>query len=302
MIDLATIVDPLPAERFLRDHWPTKPYWAANGGKRLEALLEIPELQSAEMAFAGAARVRFFKPDGNIGVVAGEKAKAVYRLGLTCTLGCAHIPALTKAAEQVAADLGVPSGSITCEIFCSDGQSGVSMHSDHDVNFAILIRGNKRWQLAENRHIRNQTNACRPDSQGAGDREQERLADELPFPAEMPEESETVDVEAGGLVFLPRGWWHQTQSSGECLQLNFVLNRPLWLSVLLDALTNKLIQEPAWREYAYDVYGPPHRREAARGEFARLLEQLSGELHTDDYHSLANHLIAEARLKPPHPG
>jgi hypothetical protein len=299
MIDLATIVDPLSVERFLIEHWPAQPYWSNHGDRRLEALLEIPELQSAENAFAGAPRVRFFKPDGGIGEVTGEKANVVYRVGLTCTLGCAHIPPLMDAAEQIAADLGMPSGSVTCEIFCSDGQSGVTMHSDHDVNFAILIRGNKRWRVAENKHIRNQTNVCRPPSDPASDPSQLELADELPFPEQMPHDSHDVDVQAGGLLFLPRGWWHETQSSGECFQVNFVMNRPLWMGVLTDALANRLMRDPEWREYAYDLFGPGERREAAVNTFAKLLAELGTEFDTDDYRSLAVELIEEARLRPP---
>lgn len=300
MIDLATIVDPLPKERFMSEHWPSTPYWS-NDGRRLDALLDIAELESAEKAISGAPRVRFFKPDGSIGVVSGDKAMTVYRLGLTCFVGCAHIPPLMEAAERLAGDLGMPSGSVTSEIFCSDGESGAAMHSDQDVNFAVLVRGNKRWQIAENRHIRNQTNICRPGSDPDADPMQLEIAERLPFPETMPEDAQVVDMEAGGLLFMPRGWWHQTRSTGECLQVNFVLNRPLWLNVLVDALWERLVRDPEWREFAYDIHGPDARREAALDRFAQLLSNLNGIFATDDPRQLSAQLAEAARYGPAGP-
>ncbi|WP_245599802.1 cupin-like domain-containing protein [Embleya scabrispora] len=41
----------------------------------------------------------------------------------------------------------------------------------------------------------------------------------------MPKDAHIVDIAAGGLVFVPRGWWHETESRGECLQVNFVVKR-----------------------------------------------------------------------------
>ncbi len=59
----------------------------------------------------------------------------------------------------------------------------------------------------------------KPDSIGT------RLADQRPFPTSMPKDAHIVDIAAGGLVFVPRGWWHETESRGECLQVNFVVKR-----------------------------------------------------------------------------
>jgi hypothetical protein len=83
------------------------------------------------------------------------------------------------------------------------------------------------------------------------------------------------------------------------MQVNFVMNRPVWMGVLLDALARRLMRDPDWREYAYDVCGPLERREAAVTRFAQLLADLGDELGTDDYRSLAADLIEEARLRPP---
>jgi hypothetical protein len=264
----------------------------------------VPELESAEAALAGASNVTFFKPDGTAGLVAdGQAALPLYRLGLTVYFAGRHIPGLRATTERLCADLGLPSGSFVSEIFCSDGKSGVQMHSDFDVNFALLLQGNKRWRLAENHHIRNQTGVCRPGSVEQPNPLQLELADTLPFPDDMPADATTVDMEAGSLLFLPRGWWHDTSASGKCLQVNFVMKSPMWMTVLTRALTTRLRRDPDWRDYAYDLFADdPERREAALGQLADLLaglpEQLRPVLESDDREALAAELVADSGFKP----
>jgi hypothetical protein len=192
MIDLPTLLAPLSPEDFFRDYWPERPYASNDGAERVRALEEVPELASVEALLTSAPRVAFFRPDGGTGHVAGDKAITVYRLGLTCFVGCAHVPALMDAAERLAAELGMPTGSVTCEAFCSDAAGGVRMHSDHDVNFALLLHGEKRWRIAANTHIRNQTAVCRPASHEQHDPAQLELADELPFPENIPDYSAII--------------------------------------------------------------------------------------------------------------
>ena len=302
MIDLSTLVSPLSTDDFLRDHWPEKPY-SSNGGARLERLRDIPELESPVAALTNSRAVKVFKPDGTMAVVPdGKAALPLFKLGLTCYLGTRHIPALRESAEQLAADLGLPAGSIECEVFCSSGDSGAWMHSDFDVNFAVLLNGKKHWRMAPNEHIRNQTGMCAPGSREAPDARQLELADRQPFPDEMPEDSLEIDVEAGGLVFMPRGWWHETKAFGDCLQVNFVIQKPTWISVLTHALRERLMKDPEWRAYTFDVFGPPERREQALQHFAELLpglrDQLDDLITTGDYRKLAEELVDESGYKP----
>jgi 50S ribosomal protein L16 3-hydroxylase len=298
---LDRLVAPLPAGTFLAEHWPLRPWWTPPAAARVELFDGISELESAPAVFKGAARVSYFKPDGTTGEVGPDKAHVVYGMGLTCFLGCAHLPAVMEAAEGLAADLGLPSGSVTAEVFCSDGDAGAPLHSDHDANFAVLLRGQKTWQIAENRHIRNQTALCRPNKQEEHDPTQLELADQLPFPDALPRDAIAVDVDAGGALFLPRGWWHQTTSRGECLQVNLVVNRPMWVTALTRALERRLLRDPEWRAYTYDVFTSGERRAAAIDRFAGLLEGLRAELGAEDSLELAEALLEDSGLKPAQP-
>ena len=306
MIDLSTLVAPLSADEFLNEHWPERPYWTNGNDKRLGLVEEIPELESPEGALERARVVKVFRPDGEMAAVPdGKKAIPLFRLGLTCYLGTAHIPALKRSAEQLCADLGLPSGSFDTEVFCSSGESGAWMHSDYDVNFALLLSGKKRWRIAPNEHIRNQTSMCVPSTREAPAPSQLELADRLPFPEKMPGDHLEIDVEAGSLVFMPRGWWHETEASGDCLQVNFVMQRPDWISILTRALKERLLKDPDWRAYAFDLFGPPDRRSAAIERLAGLLPglgtQLGDLLSSDDYRQLAEQLVEESGYKPAQP-
>jgi ribosomal protein L16 Arg81 hydroxylase len=219
----------------------------------------------------------------------------LYKLGLTCYLGTKHISALRESQARLERDLGLPAGSVNCEVFCSSGESGAWMHSDYDVNFALLLSGKKHWRLAPNEHIRNQTSMCVPPSREAPSQLQFELADRQPFPERMPDDSLEIDVEAGGLLFMPRGWWHETKAFGECLQVNFTVQGPSWFSVVNRALRERLMRDADWREFAFGLLGAPERREAAIARFAELLpslrEQLDDLLTTDDYRALAEELV-----------
>jgi ribosomal protein L16 Arg81 hydroxylase len=124
------------------------------------------------------------------------------------------------------------------------------------------------------------------------------LADELPFPDRMPDDAQVIEVGPGGILFLPRGWWHQTEADGECLQVNFVMNRPMWVDVLTRGLRERLIRDVEWRATAFDVFGCGVRREASLAAFADLIAGLGEAIAEADPASLAAELIASAGLYP----
>jgi len=276
MLDLATMVAPLGVDEFFDRQWPDHAWWSTSDPDRVASTLaEAPQLESAAAVLEEAGQVTIFTPDGTHAIVAdGKAARPFYMLGMTCYLNARHVPGLQAIKDRLNAELGLPAGALECEIFCSSGDSGVQMHSDFDMNFALLLEGRKRWRIAPNEHIRNQTGVCGPPSREAVSPLQLELADRQPFPEDMPEDSTVVDVEAGGVIFLPRGWWHDTKAQDDCLQVNFVIKRPLWLRVLTGALGDRLMRDPEWRGFALDLYGPPERRERALEALAGLMPSL----------------------------
>jgi hypothetical protein len=303
MLDLDTLVSPLGAHQFLEGPWPGEAWWAESGPERVASLAEIPELEDPEKVLAGATGILAFRPDGTLAAVPnGQAAMKLYQFGLTCYLpNTRHVPALQEIADSLTRELGMPQLSMHCEIFCSSGDSGAKMHADLDVNFALLVRGRKQWTFAPNRHIRNQTGLCVPSTREAPSAMQLKLADVTPFPAEMPEEATVVEVADGGVVFLPRGWWHETEASGDCMQVNFVINQPMWLRVLSQAVENHLVADPDWRGYAYDVFAENGRREAAFAHLVEMVPELRARLARlvdGDDGTVARRILDTSGVKP----
>lgn len=293
MINLEMLVAPLTADEFLRDHWPHVPGCFAGDPARLAPLAEsIPELASARSAFeVFGDRVSVIRPDGFFANVAnGKAALPFYHAEFTCLLRSAErfIPGLQLAIERISRELGVPASVFHCDVFASTGRnastyddaSGLAMHSDAEVNLALLLTGRKVWQWEPNEHVRNQTTTVLRGDRQVG-KSHFRFADKLPFPMAMPSDAESAEVTSGGLMFMPRGWWHTTKAYGECLQVNFAMIGPTWISVLTEALSDRLMQDADWREYAYGIASEGDPRLRAEAEFGRLLGGLAGYLQED---------------------
>lgn len=294
MVGFADILAPLDVSDFLQSHWPGRAFVRTAGSSDFDLATEIPELADAVRALEAFGHpVSLLRKNGpHASVPTGRDALPALRAGFTCYLRRVEraLPALPDLLGDACRWLGLPPGSMTSEIFCSSGESGVAMHSDFDVNFAFLLSGRKRWKLAKNTSIVNQTSMCFAGDRAQPDPVQLRYADH-PFPATMPADAIEVTVEGGGLVFVPRGWWHETYSSGDCLQLNLVIKGPYWANVLGGALKNHLLADPGWRGYAYGIAGEGTLREEAIETFAGLLAGLRSTLLSEDPRALAERLL-----------
>jgi hypothetical protein len=295
MATLAQFITPLTVPDFFGSYWPATAYHTADGPARDSLLGEIPELADAERVLAAFGRpVSLLRRGGpHAQVPTGRDALPLYRAGFTCYLR--HVEtAFTPLGEllaDTATQIGVPADLLSGEIFCSTGTSGVPMHSDFDVNIAVLLSGSKRWRIARNTCIVNQTSMCFPRHRQQPDPTQLEYAHDR-FPDEMPADSDDFTVHDGGLVFLPRGWWHETFSSGPCLQLNLVVKGPHWAGLVTEALRRELLREPGWRAFAYGVHAAGTRRELAITELTGLIAEAQRSMAGWDPRSLAARILA----------
>ncbi|WP_186763060.1 JmjC domain-containing protein [Lentzea tibetensis] len=298
-LDLATLVAPHTIEGFLGGEWPRDPYISVESEERVAAFAEaVPELNSAEALLSGwQDRVSLMSPKGfRASVPDGRSALPFLHQGFTCYLRNLenHIPVLSSLLDNVAVQLGVPRKYLICEVFCSEGESGVAMHSDYDHNFALLLRGAKRWTYSRNTHIRHATNTIIGGDRPQRDLRQLEFATSLPLPHKQADDAYDVTVRGGGMVFLPRDWWHQTQAIGECMQLNVAVKGPMWLTVFQESLTEMLLPDVEWRDMAYGIVGDDTSREAALATFAELIGRFRKETSGDSDLELATRLIEAA--------
>jgi 50S ribosomal protein L16 3-hydroxylase len=286
MFTFSTLVAPLSTDEFLSGYWPDRPVRIPNDAEKLMALMkEVPELASAEELLANYPdRVSLLRPDGFFSSVPnGATALPFYRAEYTAFVRRVerYVPQLGEIATRVADALGMPRSSLGCDLFMSSGNesthsrsvSGLAMHSDAEVSFALLIEGVKRWSWAPNTHIRNQTTTVNRDGDRPIDPQELLLADELPMPASMPADCERVEATGGDLIFLPRGWWHTTQAQGKCMQLNFTLEGPTLIDVVTKALAADLRKDPRWRQYAYGLEN--QKAEELHGQLGMLLSEVA---------------------------
>jgi len=279
MLTLSDLVAPLAIDDFFAHHWPMQAFWDQSSAKRAAIFQDIPELQSAETALSLPGRFGIFTGKGRVETTSDPtEALAAFRRGKTCFLHGENIAALSRVRDSLTGELGLSSDAIRTEIFCSPAESGAQMHCDYDVNFAVLVRGRKLWRIAPNTHVDNpvaQSFAALGEDAGGLTA---RLANRLPLPTQMPDDAASLTLTDGGMVFVPRGWWHETRTEAECMQVNFAVKSPMWLTVVTKALRNQLLEDPAWRGYALDIFAHGPRQDEAMEVLASLLADLHGRI------------------------
>jgi hypothetical protein len=99
--------------------------------------------------------------------------------------------------------------------------------------------------------------------------------------------SATADVrdyvlERGSVMFLPRGYWHESRTIEDSIALTLSIASLSWLDLYSSQIRKKLLQIEAWREPAVGLLGAEARRRVAAGKFRNLLDDLSVRLKSMD--------------------
>ncbi len=270
---------------FLERYWPGHHLVAHGPLERLGPLGRLPEFSQLDLLLASYPdKVRVALPDkrdehSSLQVPA-EEAAALHAEGMALIFNAVErfLPPVQFWLEALRIELGLP---LKCEprsiIYVSPAGSGNSPHFDANANFVVQICGTKRWQIAPN------TDVIHPTDRWAMN--QEDLPEELegyvhsPLPTQMPADAQTFELVAGSVLFVPRGYWHQTQTDEETLALNFTFGQPSWADLMLSALRARLLKDPAWRELANGLRAPqPLRAEACKVQLAKMLAQLQHEV------------------------
>ncbi len=83
--------------------------------------------------------------------------------------------------------------------------------------------------------------------------------------------AQTVELQPGCLLFLPRGYWHGTAASEESLSIVIRCAAPAWLHLLPHWVRDTLMIDKSWREPAYGAWGKTRRKQAALGRLSSLI-------------------------------
>ena len=265
-------------ERFFAENWPSRPAWETDSLERSERFREVALLKDADSLMSHGGRFGVFMPDGRVLITEDPAVvRAEYASGNTFFVHGDHIPQLAAVRDRITSDLGLPGDAMRCEVFCSPNPSGAPMHSDYDINFAVLVHGTKTWRIAPNIHVDNPVSQIFVNSE-MENRLAGRLARKTPLPKVMPADASEITFGSGGFLFLPRGWWHETRSSDECVQVNFAVKSPMVMTVFARAIRELVVTDPEWREYALDVFADGDRGTLALERIGRKLPELLSSL------------------------
>ncbi|WP_394838935.1 hypothetical protein LVJ94_18760 [Pendulispora rubella] len=192
----------------------------------------------------------FQKLDGSqtAAIVPAVAGRRLYEAGTT--LYFRGILEFGAQEREVAKHFGVPPSSVECTLFCNRPSARTRAHFDTADIFSIQLRGRKTWRIAPNEFapapLRNWA-TLHPLAP-----ELRQYADGLP-PTEMPENATSYTLEKGGILHMPRGYWHDTFSDEDSLSLHIQIASPSRAEILLSMLKNELAREQWWREPAYDL-------------------------------------------------
>jgi 50S ribosomal protein L16 3-hydroxylase len=270
---------------FLETNWPGKPRVYHHQGANAPELWRMPDLQSLAQALTIALPETIFANlpdrDEEYSQINLPKADDVQK-AFACKMGISMEPDLSKIAELVPwlrgiqRDLGFTQETFgRCNIYAIPNGGRTACHYDQNINFVCQISGEKTWHLAPNTHVINPmtrfTIGTPPDRPTVAYSKKE-------LPLKMPEAGRiSVVLKPGSVLFVPRGFWHQTTSKGDSLALNFTYDQLSWAQVAANAICHRLMRDEKWRGVAYGLRGEGAFSERAAAEFQALLQE-SGEL------------------------
>jgi 50S ribosomal protein L16 3-hydroxylase len=95
----------------------------------------------------------------------------------------------------------------------------------------------------------------------------------------LDEDAMEVVMKPGCVLFVPRGYWHETTTEEDSLSLNFTFSQPTWADVFTKSLQEVLLRSPEWRDLADGLEGTDQeRKEKAIARFEFLVKNLAADL------------------------
>lgn len=287
-IGLEQLLSPISTQDFFNKHWPHTPLFVPAVKNKLETLFELPQLQSLEaLVAARSLKVRACLPDfddeySSISLEPQDAIKA-FRNNMTLVFDSMQLqdPLIAAALIKIREELGLVTGGAEnnlCKarsiVYATPAGAGTRMHFDANANFVIQLSGSKRWMLAANTSVKNPTERFTVGAFEMPAALEKQCHAELLD--EAPEDAAEILMEPGCVLYVPRGYWHSTDTEEDSLSLNFTFSQPTWADVFTKSLQEWLLNSPDWRALADGLESAdPHRKERAVQQFELLVKELS---------------------------
>lgn len=276
LINLNSLIHPLSSREFLEHHWPNSRYSTHHGSSFLGAGWTIKTSAVIdELLGTWKDRVRIHETHlsgkYNNRVAQSEDARLSYGRG--ATLSFDRLEKFSQPVRSALADmsvaLNVPAPAFNSAIFVSPQNEGVPMHFDGKENIIVQLCGKKRWFISANHMISYPSHDYLPD---APRQSELQLYASLPLENYPPAPETIIDLEPGSVLFLPRGFWHQTAAIEDSVSLSIAIATPTRLELLLGDLRATLVQDPIWRSPVIARRATENWRASAEDELKKISE------------------------------
>lgn len=290
-IGLAELIAPISVNDFFNSHWPVEPLFIPATKGKLEGIFALPQMQDlTKIIEARQRKVRACLPDfddeySSIHLDPQDALKA-YRNNMTLVFDSMQSQDATIAdtLKNIRSDLGLVTGGEENDLcksrsiaYATPAGCGTRLHFDANANFIIQISGTKTWRLGPNESVDFPTERFTTGSEEMPAALENQC--HAPLIDMLPEDSMEVVMKPGCVLFVPRGYWHETTTEEDSLSLNFTFSQPTWADVFTKSLQEVLLRSPEWRELADGLEGTnQERKEQAIARFEFLVKNLSEEL------------------------
>jgi 50S ribosomal protein L16 3-hydroxylase len=279
------------ADRFLEEYFPTELYVAHGPLERLGELVtrRVFDDVSSTIDVAGEDESIYYylKRDGGVPdqrVCNKRDALAAYQSGHTVEFTFSQGD---RVSEDWCRALGRELGEVAnfAEIVLSPRGDAIPKHFDSVEVIIVQLRGSKTWQIAPNEHLRYPAVGHIP---GFGTDLRDpyvgriRIPDyaKYDFSMSMPPDHRVVDMVPGSVIFLPRGWWHQTFVPDFSVSLSVVLRTTTVAQLMERVIALRLHEMERWRRPISTARSSDLPR--LRGELRAMAADLCAELDALD--------------------
>lgn len=293
---------PLTIRRFRTVHWPDR-LWVHHGQfrrltpiTRIAQLSDLGSLLRVRGLYLSAIRPEYRSDQAQERGLDLTRAMRLYRDGCTLTIAGIHevIPPVGRLLSELVRHLGLPPagdlGRHRSIAYASPAREALACHFDPSANVIIQVQGRKKWRVARNRFVRDPVDVYSTRLTTRSGRL--RAYYRGPLPTRIPDDAETIVMKRGSVMFLPRGYWHETEALEPSLSLNLVLHQPTWLDLWVEAMASRLRRHDKWRGLATGLWdGRRLPRQAAvrrLSEIARTWADDIGDLSAEEAARLAD--------------
>ena len=231
---IATLLHPIPVGDFLDQYFFKRPFARKGGAEPYVALGDWPMIER----LLTATNLDILVASNRLGSYAGSnpgnlnEAQALLAAGYT--IGFRHVQRFDDAYARVAADFASDFCATTdIHLYCTPaGEKGFGWHYDAEEVFVLQTQGSKNWSLRKN--------TVNPWPLI------ETLPDNMAYEREiMP--LIRCQIQAGDWLYVPGGYWHQTEAGEASISLSIGLTCSSGIDVY-DLLRDQLLRDLRWRE------------------------------------------------------